>query len=223
MTKKIKVRKIKYMNVLLFLIIIFLFIYLLVNILDLRITNIFILNNNILKDQEIIELAGISDYPSTLSSLSKRIEKNLEKNVYIKECKVYKKKLTHIYIDVIENYPVFYDKTSDLYVLSDGQTVNEYFNVPTLINYVPDSIYKLFVEKMAGVNSNILSRISEIEYKPNNVDEERFLLTMNDGNLIYLTLSKFNNVNDYINIVKKFNNSKGILYLDSGEYFEKVY
>ena len=43
---------------------------------------------------------------------------------------------------------------------------------------------------------------------------------MNDGNYVYLTLNKFNKINNYLEIVRTFNNVKGILYLDSGEYFE---
>ena len=43
---------------------------------------------------------------------------------------------------------------------------------------------------------------------------------MNDGNYVYLTLDKFNKIDKYLEIIKSFNNKKGILYLDSGEYFE---
>ena len=75
---------------------------------------------------------------------------------------------------------------------------------------------------MILVAPDILSRISEIEYKPNDVDTNRFLLSMQDGNYVYLTLSKFKNINNYIEIVRKNKKKKGILYLDSGEYF-KVY
>ena len=42
---------------------------------------------------------------------------------------------------------------------------------------------------------------------------------MSDGNYVYLTLNKFMKINNYLEIVKTFNNNKGILYLDSGEYF----
>ena len=45
---------------------------------------------------------------------------------------------------------------------------------------------------------------------------------MNDGNYVYLTLNKFNKINHYIEIIKEFNNKKGILYLDSGEYFKVI-
>ena len=43
---------------------------------------------------------------------------------------------------------------------------------------------------------------------------------MNDGNYVYINLYKFLNLNKYIEIVKNFGNKKGIIYLDSGNYFE---
>jgi cell division septal protein FtsQ len=91
-----------------------------------------------------------------------------------------------------------------------------------LINFTPDIVYEHLVKKMSLVNDEVISRMSEIEYKPNEVDEERFLISMNDGNYVYLNIEKFESVNDYIIIMKKFKHMKGILYLDSGEYFQVI-
>ena len=73
---------------------------------------------------------------------------------------------------------------------------------------------------MSSLDYDTIKRISEIKYDPNEVDEERFLLTMSDGNYVYLTLEKFEVIDNYVDIIKTFNNKKGILYLDSGEYFK---
>ena len=43
---------------------------------------------------------------------------------------------------------------------------------------------------------------------------------MDDGNYVYLTLSKLSSVNNYVSIIKNFESKKGILFLDSGEYFQ---
>ena len=91
-----------------------------------------------------------------------------------------------------------------------------------MVNYVPNKIYEDFVADMAETDYEVVKRISEIKYDPNAVDEERFLLTMNDGNYVYLTLSRFDKINQYVDIIKEFNNKKGILYLDSGEYFQVI-
>jgi hypothetical protein len=73
---------------------------------------------------------------------------------------------------------------------------------------------------MIQVDDNIINHISEIKYDPNEVDEGRFLLTMTDGNYVYLSINKFDSINSYITIMKKFQDKRGILYLDSGEYFK---
>ena len=73
---------------------------------------------------------------------------------------------------------------------------------------------------MSSIDYDIIKRISEIRYDPNEVDDGRFFLMMNDGNQVYLTLNKFTKIDNYLDIIKEFDNKKGILYLDSGEYFE---
>ena len=115
---------------------------------------------------------------------------------------------------------MFYDSDKKKTILSNKKKTTEKLNAPLLINYVPDTIYNLFLEKMSSLDYDTIKRISEIKYDPNEVDEERFLLTMSDGNYVYLTLEKFEVINNYVDIIKTFNNKKGILYLDSGEYFK---
>ena len=80
------------------------------------------------------------------------------------------------------------------------------------------------IDKYQDVNEEIKMMISEIEYVPNDIDKERFLITMNDGNYVYITLYKITSINEYIKIIsnKEIENKKGILYLDSGNYFETI-
>jgi hypothetical protein len=75
---------------------------------------------------------------------------------------------------------------------------------------------------MALVNKDILTKISEITYFPDSVDDERFYLLMTDGNYVYLTLKKFYLINDYNSYVKEFGTKKGVLYLNSGGYFKII-
>ena len=90
--------------------------------------------------------------------------------------------------------------------------------MPTIINQIPDTIYSKFIDKLKDIDVSILYRISEIKYDPNEVDQKRFLLLMKDGNYIYITLNTFNRLNLYYEIVGSFDNKRGILYLDSGDY-----
>ena len=148
------------------------------------------------------------------------MKKRLEKNIYIKKAKITKKCLREVHITIEDNYPLFYDSDKKKTILLNKKKTTEKLNAPLLINYVPDTIYNLFLEKMSSLDYDTIKRISEIKYDPNEVDEERFLLTMSDGNYVYLTLEKFEVINNYVDIIKTFNNKKGILYLDSGEYFK---
>jgi cell division septal protein FtsQ len=222
MKKKVKIKKkrrINFKRTFIFLLGIYLLGHLMFNFLRLPIKNIYVYDNTVLTDQEIIDMANISNYPSTFQNLSPKIEKKIKKNIYILDAKVYKKNFTEVHIKVEENRPLFFNRSLNKTILTDGKEVSKQFMVPTLINYVPDTKYSELINKMAEVDENILIRISEIQYNPNEVDDSRFLLMMNDGNYVYLTSSKFNNINSYIDIIKKFDNKKGILYLDYGNSF----
>ena len=43
---------------------------------------------------------------------------------------------------------------------------------------------------------------------------------MKDGNYVYITLTKIDEINKYLDVLSTLDNKKGILYLDSGNYFE---
>ena len=217
-TKK-KIR-IKFFNIFLFLTFVLIIVGSVYKIANLKITNIYIKNNYYLTDLEIIETAKIKDYPSTFQNSCKKIEKRLEKNPLIKTAKVKKTYFTRVYIDIEENPLLFYDVNISKIVLKDGTTFSGNYDVPTLINQVPNKVYKKMITKFALINPDILDNISEIKYDPDSVDKERFLLTMSDGNYVYITLSKCSNINNYLKYIKEFNNKKGILYLNSGEYFK---
>ena len=217
-TKK-KIR-IKFFNIFLFLTFILIIIGAVYEIANLKITNIYIKNNYYLTDLEVIETAKIKDYPSTFQNSCKKIEKRLEKNPLIKTAKVKKTYFTRVYIDIEENPLLFYDVNISKIVLKDGTTFSGNYDVPTLINQVPNKVYKKMITKFALIKPDILDNISEIKYDPDSVDKERFLLTMSDGNYVYITLSKCSNINNYLKYIKEFNNKKGILYLNSGEYFK---
>jgi len=218
--KKTKKRKIKGKSVLIAFIIIILIALALIYIYSLKISSLTVKGNTLYSEWEIIKLAGLDNYPSSMKTISGLVENKLEKDPYIKKAKVKKHFITEVNIEVEENLPLFYYVPNKKTVLADGNETDSNFPVPTLVNYVPNKIYDNFLEEMVNIDYKIIKRMSEIKYDPNDVDDERFLITMNDGNYVYLTLNRFNKINHYIEIIKEFNNKKGILYLDSGEYFK---
>ncbi|MEG1143465.1 MAG: FtsQ-type POTRA domain-containing protein [Bacilli bacterium] len=217
--KKVKVRK---FNILKFLIII-LFLYLIVSacykVINLPIKNIYIFGNDILEDYEIINSAKIETYPSFIRSYSYKIKKNIMKLKLIKSVKVKKKLFGTIEIYVTERKVLF--KEDNVYTLEGNITYKDKQCIsPILVNFVPLEVKKKLIDEISLINKNILNKISEIEYNPSSYDEERFILYMNDKNLIYITLNKIDVLNRYNDIIKKLDGHEGILYLDSGNYFE---
>ena len=213
--KKVKVKKL--IITILLLIAIFLLASL---ILKLPIKNIYVKGNNILSDKEIIEMAKISDYPPYLKTYFLNIKSNLLKNKYIKNVKITRKIFNKIYIEIEEYKPICIYK--DQLILSSSERVPNKYKidyVPYIVNDI-DSIYEKTIKKFSSIDSEILVKISQIEYAPNKVDDERFIFYMVDSNYVYINLSKIEKINKYNSIIKQLDGKKGIIYLDLGDYIE---
>ena len=219
MKKKKGRRKVSFLKVTIAFLLVYLFCTIFCRVITMPIKNIYITGNEFLKDQYIIDLAQINTYPPFFLTTSYGIEKKLRNDDLIADVNV-KKGLFYVKIEVFENYPLFFDSNTNKTVLKSLISVSKKYNVALLLNYVPDTIYDSFISKMSSLSKDTLFRISEIKYDPNDVDDERFLLTMDDGNYVYVNLDTFDKLNDYLNFIKSFNNEKGILYLDSGIYFK---
>ena len=212
--------KIKYKRLFIFLCIFVVFVIVLIKFFTLKITNIYVSGNNYISDQYIIELAKLENYPNAFFNFSDSIETRIEKDKYIKEVKVKKKDFTKIYIEVVENRPLYFNEDNGKTVLLDGTETSDKFDIPVLVNKIDESIYKEFLEKLSLIDIDVMNLISEISYKPNEVDDELFIFTMRDGNYVQVNIDKFESMNKYFDMVVQFKNHKGILYLDSGEYFK---
>ena len=159
------------------------------------------------------------NYPSFLLTTKYKIKKNLLKNSLIKEAKIKKKLWGIIYIEISEYEPLFIYQ--DKVILDNGTKIdNNDYILPILINDVNEEILTKFINKYKDIDKEIKMQISEIEYLPNDIDKERFLFTMNDGNYVYITIYKTLAINEYNKILPNLEGKKGILYLDSGNYFE---
>ena len=192
--------------------------------LKLPVSNLIVRGNNYLEDDYILKLAGVYDYPSFWLTKLRKGENNLEKSNYIVKADIKRKFFHVVEINVVENRALFVKTTDNKIVFSDNSEVNirdKYsFRVPRLLNYVPDTKYKSFIKGMKNIDENILAKISDIEYVPNDLDKDRFLLYMDDGNMVYLTLTKFKMINYYNDVLEQLEDRKGILYLDNGNHFQ---
>ena len=220
--KKKKLKLIPFLIVLLVLGGLFLGVYYFVNS---KTKNIIVKNTSYLNDDYILKLADFYDYPSVYIFKINKIEKKLEKSPYIKDCKIKRKFYNILIIEVEENKPLYLNNTENTFVFSDKEEVLkeeaiDLFRVPRLMNYIPNNKYDSFIKAMNKVDKDILGKISDIEYLPNEYDKDRFLLYMDDGNMLYVTLTKFDNINYYNDVLSQLEGHKGILYLDSGNHFE---
>lgn len=221
MKKRVKRRfnPLKFLSFIAFIIICY---FLTMYLLDIKTKNIIVLNNNYYSDEKIIETAGIEKYPKFILLNTNKIKKKLLELDLIENVIIKKKWNFILELTIKEKKILYLVRSENKYRLSDNKLydIDDVLSVPTLINYVPESNEKKFVEAFKNIDNNIISMISEIEYSKTSYDSDRFLLYMNDGNMVYVTTTKLKSLNKYVDIVKKLENKKGILYLDSGNYFE---
>ena len=216
---KRKFNPLKFLSFIAFIIICY---FLTVYLLDIKTKNIVVLNNNYYSDEKIIETAGIEKYPKFILLNTNKIKKKLLKLDLIENVTIKKKWNFVLELTIKEKKILYLVRSENKYRLSDNKLydLDDVLSVPTLINYIPESNEKKFVNAFKNIDNNIISMISEIEYSKTSYDSDRFLLYMNDGNMVYVTTTKLKSLNKYVDIVSKLENKKGILYLDSGNYFE---
>ena len=221
MKKRVR-RKYNLGKFILFILIIFIIYFGMKYLFSIKIKNIIIVNNNYYSDEEIIEKAGIENYPEFITLSRKKIKNKLSTLDLIEDVEIKKEFGFILRITIKEKKILYHIRSNNEYRVSDNKnySLDNVTGVPTLINYVPEEVEKKFVNKFKDIDSNIINMISEIEYNKTSYDSERFLLYMNDGNEVYITVTRTNLLNKYVEIVTKLDNKKGILYLDSGNYFE---
>ncbi len=185
---------------------------------------IIIEGNNILSEKEILEIANLEDYPNFFLTTSRGIQKKLEENSFVKKVDVRKNLFLQIHIDITEEKPLFIREDTNMVVLGKNKEIkndqNYKLDIPSLINYVPNTKYEELIKKMQKIDYSLVKKISQIKYAPTKYDEDRFILYMNDSNRVYINLPKFKSFNKYEEMVTKLEGKTGKLYLDSGNYFK---
>ncbi len=190
----------------------------------LPVKNIYIVGNNIVTDQEIIDAAKLKKYPSIHKYSSKKIAKNIKSIELIDKVKVRKSLLGKVTITVTEAKPLFYYRNDDKVYLSNKKAVNNnsrYVGIPIVINYVPKKILEDLIVYYASLSDNIIKEINEIEYSPDEkngivLDENRFIFRMNDDNTVYIDSLNIAKLNNYQKIIAALEDGvHGYIYLNS--------
>lgn len=224
MAKVIKKKKLRLLPFFIFIIVIAVIVFVCLFILDTKVKNIIITGNEILSDDEVIDLAGLTDYPSFYKTLNITMKNDISRNPLIKSVDINRSFYHIIEID-LDEYEILYKREDNgKYVLEnkDEITLNKEipYTVPRLINEIPNKILNRFIKYYKRVDLSIREKISEIKYEPNTYDEDRFLLYMDDGNSVYITITKFERLNYYNDVLPQLDGKKGYLYLDSGNHFQ---
>lgn len=209
-TKKIKKKKLNLARVL----VIILFIYIIVcggvYIYKVPVAHYEISGNDIVSDADILRSLNLTKYPSFLSINTKKAVKTLKKNPLIKDAKVSYDWNFYIHIEVSENRPVFVIKPLNKICLADGTLIDntdDYLNMPILLNQPTEEVLTLLAKGLSEVDEGVLYTISEIEYRPSYskdnkvIDANRFLLSMKDNNLVYITAKNTKILNRYLDII----------------------
>jgi len=188
----------------------------------LPIKNIIIQGNYYLTDYDIMEVAGIKDYPPLYQTHTRSLVEKIKQLDFVESVKVKKSILGRLTITIQEEVPLFYNRTTDHLIFASGKEIvsQELKGVSILVNYVPDEIYDRLLKEMRLTHLDVLKLISEIEYQPwlsddVVIDDTRFLLRMNDGNIVYVNLINFDKLNNYMTIYSTLGDKNGILQLDS--------
>lgn len=222
-TKIVKKRRLKIKGVLI-LALFFLIIYSSINaLIKVDISAVSVVGNEFLKDADVIKQAGFNNATKFLGFKSKTVCEKLKENPLISTCNIKRKIDFKVEIIIKENRPLFYYSSESATVLSDGSRLEgtNTYGIPTLINLTTEEELNEFIDGLSEVRSDIIRSIGEIEYAPSitsqgvYIDKERFVLSMNDGNTIYINNRHLDVLNRYDKIFASLGEKKGYLYFDA--------
>lgn len=199
---------------------------------NLTIKNIIINGNELIKDVEIIEQAGISNYPRIFELDKKDTIKKIKNIELIDTVSIKRNIFGQLNIDVTEKEILFYYKYNQKYVTSDNEQVEDNVSLigyPTLINFTPDTSLKELIKGLNKIDPNIIKMINEIEYTPYKKSDgttleesslyinSRFTLYMNDENTVIIDTINFKRLQSYPTAYVSLNMDtiKGTLHLDA--------
>ena len=221
MKKKKKKRRIRLKRVFLTLLIIFILFFIIYFVSLLKVKTYYVYDNKYISDEEVLDILKLNKKTSFLLVNSLTEKALISKNNRIKDVKIKKTISREVKVYISEYKILYYDESSKKSIIETGEKVDyKYDNSPILVNKIEDKeIYKRFINKMNKVDDDILNIVSEIKYVPNGIDKERFVFSMNDGNYVYVTISKLTKINEYRSVTSSIEDRNGILYLDYGNYF----
>ncbi len=234
--KKIKKKRLNIARTLVVVLVVYIIVCVGIHLYQQPVKNYVITGNSFLTDVDIIRELNLEDYPSFVSINTKKLKKELENNVYIKKAEVKYHWDFTLSIEIEENTPMLFMKLDGKVCLADGTLVDatndNSVGIPILLNTTTDEALKNLAVSLSELDEGVLYLINDIEYKPSYnssnqvIDSNRFLLSMNDKNMVYVNAKRLKSMNKYLDIIATNKiTSNGTLYLDGTEdnYFFKKF
>ena len=124
---------------------------------NLHIKRIKILGTKLISDKEIIEVAGIKDYPKMFSFLNKDIESKIKTIDLVSKVRVTKSMFGTLSIDIVEDRVLFYNDVTHMAVTSSNREIEDkgYLGVPKLTTLVSKDLYEELVKALNKVRNRI--------------------------------------------------------------------
>ena len=157
--KVIKKKKLRLLPFLIFIIVISIIVFVCLFILDTKVKNIIITGNEILSDDEIIEYAGLSNYPSFYKTLNSNIKDGIKKNPLIKDVDV-NRSFYHVIEIKVKEYEILYKREDNgKYVLDNKKEITldkeTPYVIPRLINEIPSKLLNRFIKYYKRIDLSI--------------------------------------------------------------------
>lgn len=222
---KRKKKKLNIKRTLAFALFIYIFGYAIFYLVNQPIKHVEITGNDLVLDSEILSVSKLKDYPSIFKYRSSTLEKRIKTIKLVDDVNV-KKWFGHVVkIEVKENKLLFY--YDDKIVLSNGNIIKNdlesVYGIPTFIGSVETDLLNDFVSGFSKLNDNIIYEMNEIEYYPSIndagevIENDRFKITMNDGNTIITNSKSVSVLNKYNDIYASLGGKLGTINLDTNE------
>ncbi|MGG4490613.1 cell division protein FtsQ/DivIB [Metabacillus idriensis] len=194
-----------------------------------KVSSIDVAGNKTVSDEEIINMSGITEKSGFWSINEKEVNSALSDFEQIQNVKLDKQLPNKVTIVVEEYHKVAYIVKGDQYspILENGKTlapVEGTFpdDAPLLINWNEAEEIEEMAMELMSLPDSVKNAISEIYHTPEKTDPWHITLYMNDGFEVQASVRSFSKkMIDYPAIVSKLApNSKGIIHMEVGTYFE---
>jgi len=187
--------------------------------------------NEIVKEEEIIQLSGLSTETNIWVINQQNIKESFKDHPMIQNIEVKRELPNTVQIDVKEHDVVGYIKNDLEFhpVLENGMIV-ETSNIankdegPLLNNFEDEHYLQRMASELSIIPAHIFNLISEITWEPTEKNKYKIILYMNDGFIVDATIRNFaNKMKAYPSVVSQLNpDDKGIVHMGVGTYFEKM-